>query len=103
MRPHADETSAAPLLVDVPLATDVIEVGDQCAQLARRQQFLQPAGVAEWPDSTITTRYHFQHALYQQLWHERISIERRQQWHLRIGERLEAAFWSRSSSIGKGP
>ncbi|MGH6803330.1 MAG: hypothetical protein ACREC3_08180, partial [Methyloceanibacter sp.] len=39
------------------------------------------------------------HALYQHLWHERVSIEQQQQWHLRVGERKETAYGSRASEI----
>jgi predicted ATPase len=37
--------------------------------------------------------------LYQQLWHERVSIAQQQRWHLRIGERKEAAYGNRASEI----
>lgn len=85
--------------VAAALETDVVVVGDRCAQLAERQQFLRPAGIAEWPDGTVATRYGFLHALYQQLWHEQAPIEKRQRWHLRIGERKELAYGKRAGEI----
>jgi predicted ATPase/DNA-binding winged helix-turn-helix (wHTH) protein len=85
--------------VAAALATDVAEVGERSAELARQQQFIEAAGVATWPDGTVSTRYRFHHALYQQLWHERVSLEHRQQWHIRIGERLEAAYGQRAYEI----
>jgi DNA-binding winged helix-turn-helix (wHTH) protein/predicted ATPase len=78
--------------VAAALATEVVETGECCGRLAEHQQFLQPMGIAEWPDGTVAARYGFIHALYQHLWHERVSIEKRQQWHLRVGERKERAY-----------
>ncbi|MBI3801970.1 MAG: AAA family ATPase [Deltaproteobacteria bacterium] len=91
------EFSAA--AVAAALATDVVEVEEQCAGLAERQQFLRPAGITEWPDGTLAARHGFLHALYQQLWHERVSVGRQRQWHLRIGERKEAAYGNRANEI----
>lgn len=85
--------------VAAALETEVVSVGERCARLAERQQFLRPVGIAEWPDGTVAARYGFTHALYQQLSHERVSIEQQQQWHLRIGECKEAAYGSRASEI----
>ncbi|NOT53365.1 MAG: AAA family ATPase, partial [Deltaproteobacteria bacterium] len=91
------EFSAA--AVAAALAWDVADIEEQCAALAGRQQFLRPAGIAEWPDGTRAARYGFLHALYQQLWHERVSVSQLQRWHLRIGERKEAAYGKRKDEI----
>ena len=85
--------------VAAALEAEVVAVGEHCAQLAERQQFLRPAGIAEWPDGTVAARYGFVHALYQHVWSERVSIEKQQQWHLRVGERKEKAYGSRASEI----
>ncbi|NOT53089.1 MAG: AAA family ATPase, partial [Deltaproteobacteria bacterium] len=78
----------------VAAATDstTLTIEEQCHRLTEQQQFLRPVGVSTWPDGTQAERYGFQHALYQQLWHERVSLTQRQQWHLRMGERLEVAY-----------
>ncbi len=55
------------------LATDTATVEQHCQHLTERQQFLKRLGVEEWPDGTLAARYTFLHALYQQLWHERVS------------------------------
>jgi predicted ATPase len=81
------------------LETEVVTAGEYCARLAERQQFLRPAGIAEWPDGTVATRYGFLHALYQQLWHEWVSLEQQQLWHLRIGERKERAYGKQVGEI----
>jgi predicted ATPase len=85
--------------VAAALETEVVAVGERCARLGERQQFLRPAGIVEWPDGTVAARYGFVHALYQHLWNERVSIEKQQQWHLRIGIRKEAAYGDRASEI----
>ncbi|MGH8614200.1 MAG: ATP-binding protein [Gammaproteobacteria bacterium] len=86
-------------VVAAALETEVVSVGEQCARLAERHQFLRSMGIVEWPDGSVASRYGFTHALYQHLWHERVSIEQQQQWHLRIGERKEAAYGNRASEI----
>ena len=91
------EFSAA--AVAAALAWDVADIEEQCAALAGRQQFLRPAGIAEWPDGTRAARYGFLHALYQQLWHERVSVSQLQRWQVRIGERKEAAYGERTREI----
>jgi predicted ATPase len=85
--------------VAAALATEITRIEERCAGLAERQQFLRPVGVAEWPDGIVAARYGFIHALYQHLWHERVSIEQQQRWHLRIGERKEAAYGPRAPEI----
>src|SRR5262249_23019339 len=68
------------------------EVEQQCAALARRGQFLQAKGAAEWPDGTMAARYSFIHALYQEVTYEQIPVGRRGNFHQRIGERIETAY-----------
>jgi predicted ATPase/DNA-binding winged helix-turn-helix (wHTH) protein len=91
------EFSAA--LVAAALETENVTIEAQCNRLAERQQFLGPAGLSEWPDGTVAARYGFQHAVYQQLWHERVSIGQAQEWQRRMGERLEAAYGQRASEV----
>ncbi len=81
------------------LEMDSEEVEEWCAGLAARQLFLRPAGFSEWPDGTASERYRFVHALYQQLWHERTGMIRRQRWHYRIAERHEVAYRNRTEEI----
>jgi predicted ATPase len=91
------EFSAA--AVAAALETKVIQVEERCGRLAEQQQFLRPAGISEWPDGTRAARYGFLHALYQEFWHERVSVGKQQQWHLRMGERKEAAYGRRANEI----
>ncbi|MBI3304450.1 MAG: hypothetical protein HYZ72_20500 [Deltaproteobacteria bacterium] len=91
------EFSAAAVAAGVEAAGD--EVEERCAGLARRGQFLQARGLAEWPDGTVAARYGFIHALYQEVVYERVPAGRRVHLHRRIGEREEAAYDNRAGEI----
>jgi predicted ATPase/DNA-binding winged helix-turn-helix (wHTH) protein len=79
--------------------TTVETVEEQCAELARRELFLRAGSTGEWPDGTITTRYSFQHALYQEVLYKRLTARRRQQLHQQIGEREEQVYGERAREI----
>lgn len=85
--------------VAAALATDTTIVERHCEHLAERQQFLKRLGVEEWPDGTLAAHYTFLHALYQQLWHERVTPTQLQHYHLHIGERKERAYGNRAREI----
>jgi tetratricopeptide (TPR) repeat protein len=85
--------------VAAALTTDIGIVERRCEQLAECQQFLKRLGVEEWPDGTLAARYGFLHALYQQLWHERVTPVQLQRFHLQIGERKEQAYGERAREI----
>jgi predicted ATPase/DNA-binding winged helix-turn-helix (wHTH) protein len=91
------EFSAA--AVAAALATNTAVIEQHCEHLVERQQFLRRLGVAEWPDGTLAARYGFLHALYQQLWHERVSPAQLQHYHLQIGKRKEHAYGERVREI----
>ncbi len=78
---------------------DVAAVEACCTALAQRQNFLQQAGLSEWPDGVCAARYRFRHALYQYLWNERVTMSQLQRFHQRVGERLEAAYRERAHEI----
>ena len=85
--------------VAAALDSDLVETEERCARLAAQQRFLHPAGIVRWPDGTVAAGYGFLHALYQQLWHERVTVSKLQQFHLRIGTRKELAYGDRASEI----
>ena len=91
------EFSAA--AVAAALTTETMAIERHCEQLAERQHFLRRVGIEAWPDGTLAARYSFLHAVYQQLWHERVSPTQLQQHHLRIGERKERAYGNRAREI----
>src|SRR5207245_3655460 len=72
------------------------DVEAQCDTLARQHQLVQARGMAVWPDGTVTARYGFRHALYQELIYDQVPVSRRVRWHQQIGTRLEGAFGPRA-------
>jgi predicted ATPase/DNA-binding winged helix-turn-helix (wHTH) protein len=84
------EFSAAAVAAGVKV--EIGEVEARCARLARRDQFLRTSGMEEWPDGTVSTRYRFLHALYQEVWYERVPVGQRVSLHRWIGEREEQAY-----------
>jgi predicted ATPase len=67
------------------LAMEAVE--DCCAGLVQRGQFLVASGVEAWPDGTVTERYDWQHASYQEVVYARVPEGRRLRLHRRIGTR----------------
>jgi DNA-binding winged helix-turn-helix (wHTH) protein/predicted ATPase len=88
----------AAAVVAAGLEQPVAQVEPWCEGLAR-YQLLQPLGLHHWPDGTVSTRYTFTHALYQQTAYERLGVGRRAQLHQRLGTRLEAAYGSQAHDI----
>jgi adenylate cyclase len=72
---------------------------DLCDELAQEGRLLREAGVATWPDGTITAEYRFRHALYQQVLAQRLSEARRSRLHRLIGEQMEAAYGERAGEV----
>jgi predicted ATPase len=62
---------------------DVIE--GLCEALAQTSPFLQEAGLAEWPDGTLSGCYRFRHTLYQQVLYAQMAAARRVRLHRVIG------------------
>jgi DNA-binding winged helix-turn-helix (wHTH) protein/tetratricopeptide (TPR) repeat protein len=81
------------------LGEEVVSVEEGCERLVRRHQFLRAADVSEWPDGTVAGRYRFRHWLYQDVLYRRVTAARCRQYHLRLGERLEAAYRSGAGAI----
>jgi len=74
--------------LDVP----VDDVNAICDTLARQRVFLEPAGLAEWPDGTLSGCYRFQHALYRQVLATRLGELQRVQVHRRMRECLTQGY-----------
>ena len=68
------------------------EVDAQCATLVRHGQFLHAHGTATWPDGTVTGRYGFGHALYQEVVYDCLPVGARSRMHQQIGARLEQGY-----------
>ena len=85
--------------VAAAIEREEVNTEDQCEDLARRQQFLRPAGMNEWPDGMVAARYGFRHAVYQALWQERVKAGRWRRYHQLIGERKERGYGNRADEI----
>jgi predicted ATPase len=75
------------------MAPDAVEV--VCERLARQGQFLEDRGLVEWPDGTVSGRYGFRHALYQEVVYQRLGAGHRARLHRRIGGREAAGYGAR--------
>jgi DNA-binding winged helix-turn-helix (wHTH) protein/tetratricopeptide (TPR) repeat protein len=95
----ATGTDLAAALVASATDNDALEVERKFEILARQGQILLSAGMAEWPDGTVSARYEFQHALYQEVLYQRLSPGLRVQIHRRLGARLERAYGARAEDI----
>jgi predicted ATPase len=89
----------AAAIVAAGLEADVEQIEAWCEGLARRGQWLQSCGQSVWPDGTVSTRYGFIHALYQQAVYNRIPAARCLRLHRRIGERLEAGYGEQARDL----
>jgi predicted ATPase/DNA-binding winged helix-turn-helix (wHTH) protein len=94
------EFAAAAVAAAVEQTVEAVETW--CAALARRGQFVQSQGVADWADGTVTTRYGFLHDLYRETIYARVPGSRRARWHRQIGLRLEGGYGSRVREIAAG-
>ena len=85
------------------VASALVEKGERveelCEGLAKTEQFLRARGTESLADGTLTGRYGFLHALYQQMLYDRVAPARKARLHHRIGEWAEAAYGRRISDI----
>jgi DNA-binding winged helix-turn-helix (wHTH) protein len=91
------EHTPAPIAAALELPVEQID--EVCDGLVRRGQFLARAGAGESPDGTVTTRYAMTHGLVHEVCLGRSAPARRQRWHRRIGEALEAASGARAPEL----
>jgi len=81
------------------LGKETLAVEEACTQLIRHEQFIQTRGVGEWPDGTVSTRYGFIHALYQEVLYGRVPAGKRSSLHQRIGDREEQGYGGRAQEV----
>jgi DNA-binding winged helix-turn-helix (wHTH) protein len=70
-----------------------------CERLARRGQLLEERGLETWPDGTVSGRYGFRHALYQDVLYQRLGRSWQARLHRQIGERQAQAYGERAREV----
>jgi predicted ATPase len=91
------EFTVAAIAAALKQEIDIVE--DICEGLVWQGLFLTERGIAEWPEGTVSGRYSFRHALYQNVLYERIAEARRVRLHRLIGERTERGYGERAGEI----
>jgi tetratricopeptide (TPR) repeat protein len=91
------EFAAAAVAAALEVKVDRVE--EWCEELVRRGQLLRAQGLVEWPDGTVSGRYIFIHALYQEVLYQRVSAGRRIRLHCKIGEREEQGYGTQAAEI----
>jgi len=91
------EFFVAAVATGVDQGTEDVEA--QCADLARREQFLQARGMEIWPDGTVAGRYRFIHPFHQEVLYDRVPVGRRARLHRQIGIRREAGYGARAREL----
>jgi predicted ATPase/ABC-type cobalamin/Fe3+-siderophores transport system ATPase subunit len=91
------EFAVASVAVTTQASHDVVEA--ICERLAQCGQFLEDRGLAVWPDGTVSGRYGFRHALYQEVIYSRLGEGRRVRLHRLVGARLEQAYGGRAHEV----
>ena len=76
-----------------------VQVEATCARFARQGVFIVKSGSTMWPDGTCAELFTFRHDLYRELLYERLPATRRAVSHVRVGNRLEAAWANRLDAI----
>jgi DNA-binding winged helix-turn-helix (wHTH) protein/tetratricopeptide (TPR) repeat protein len=74
------------------LELDVDTVETVFGGLAKRGQFLTPAGTANWPDGSLGQRYEFIHDVFRSTMYDALAPGRRQRLHRNIAIRLTRGF-----------
>ena len=74
------------------LGADLLEVEERLDRLARAHRLIRARGEEELPDGSLTTRYSFSHALYQNVLYGDMVSQRRRELHVRAGRLLEAHY-----------
>jgi predicted ATPase len=70
-----------------------------CETLARRHAIVRSVGARQFPNTAISSRYEFVHAMYREVLYLRQAPGRRATLHRRIGARLEELFADRVGDV----
>jgi tetratricopeptide (TPR) repeat protein/predicted Ser/Thr protein kinase len=81
------------------LGVDEIDLEERLAHLGKKHRLIETLGEEELPDRTLTTRYRFLHALYQNFLYSDLVNKRRIMLHLQAGEQLAQHYGKRAPQI----
>ncbi|MEW6273378.1 MAG: AAA family ATPase, partial [Thermodesulfobacteriota bacterium] len=81
------------------LETDLLDVEERCAAVARVGRFLRALEAEEDADGSVTARFGFTHSLYREHLYSRIGPSRRALLHRRVGEQLERTAGASASEL----
>ncbi len=81
------------------LGADVADVEEQLMTLDRVYAFVKEVGEVRTPDHTLTIRYRFVHALYQNALLAGLGASRRASWSAKVAELIEARHRSQLSDV----
>jgi DNA-binding winged helix-turn-helix (wHTH) protein/tetratricopeptide (TPR) repeat protein len=81
------------------LEQPISQIEEHLEQLARQHLFLRATGMSHYPDGTVTERYSFIHALYQEVLYQRVSGGRRSRLHQLIGVRGEQLYGEHAEEV----
>jgi DNA-binding winged helix-turn-helix (wHTH) protein/tetratricopeptide (TPR) repeat protein len=71
------------------LETPLSDAEEQCALLAKRQQFLKASGTREFPNGLISSTYEFGHSLYREVLYRQLTSVQRVSFHRRLANGIE--------------
>src|SRR5262249_13967938 len=71
------------------MGKDAAWVNDSCEQLARQQHWLNSAAVSAQPDGSLDARYSFRHALYRNVFYQRMGSRSGAQLHKETARALD--------------
>src|ERR1700685_410181 len=86
-------------VIGAALGMDEAKVEDLCQELSRRQMLIRWGDMHHFPDTSVTPRYTFCHALFREVLYRRQAPRRRAKSHSRIGERLQGLYAHHESEV----
>jgi tetratricopeptide (TPR) repeat protein len=92
-------TEFSSIVVASLLGVDEVDLEERLAHLEKTHRLIETRGEEELPDRTLTTRYRFSHALYQNFLYGDLVNKRRAMLHLQVGEQLVQHYGKRASQI----
>ena len=81
------------------VGVDEVYLEELLARIEKTHRLIITEGEEEFPDRTLTTRYRFSHALYQNLLYDDLVNKRRVLLHRQVGEQLERHYGQRARQI----